>query len=85
MNKESIKRKIHQNDKKLIIKKCHLCGTVNEGTDEPRRCTGCKKSFLPANYFSKVHAKNSEKFDNLFASSDELEDNDLIIGLNVLW
>ena len=85
MNKEYIQTKAHQNDKKLIIKKCHLCGTLIESTDEPKRCTGCKKSFLPANYFSKVHAKNSEEFDNLFASSDELEDNDLIIGLNVLW
>lgn len=85
MNKEHIQRKTHQNDKKLIIKKCHICGTLSEGIEEPKRCIGCKKSFLPANYFTKVHAKNSEEFENLFASSDELEDNDLIIGLNVLW
>lgn len=85
MNKEKLERKTHYNDSKLIIKKCHCCGTLMESTSEIRRCSSCKKSFLPANYFSKVHAKNSQEFDNLFATSDELQDNDVIIGLTVLW
>lgn len=71
--------------KKLIVKKCHVCGTVTEGHKEPMRCKCCKKAFLPSNYFGKVHAKNSKDFSELFLESDNMHEDDLIKGLNVLW
>ena len=70
---------------KLIIRKCHKCGELNEGSEEPRKCSKCKKSFLPFNYFSKVHAPTSKEFDELFAKSDELQDSDIIKGIAALW
>ncbi|MBT3584879.1 MAG: hypothetical protein HN509_08225 [Halobacteriovoraceae bacterium] len=68
-----------------IIKKCHVCGTLSESAREPKKCKKCKKSFLPLNYFGKVHAKDSEAFNNLFSKSEELHDDDLIKGIHVLW
>ena len=73
-----------KNDK-LIIKKCHVCGQMNESHQEPQKCTGCKKSFLPVNYFSKVHSKSQAEYDKLFAFGHELHDEDVIKGLTVLW
>lgn len=70
---------------KLIVKKCHSCGHINESYKEKQRCSGCKKSFLPANYFGKVHAQNDKEFEKLFADSEELREEDLIKGINVLW
>lgn len=70
---------------KLLIKKCHLCGHMMESAEEVKKCTKCKKSFLPVNYFSKVHSKNPKDYDALFASSHELHESDLIKGLTVLW
>ncbi|MCF8058776.1 MAG: hypothetical protein K9K67_05740 [Bacteriovoracaceae bacterium] len=70
---------------KLLVKKCHVCGSLMESYIERKKCTQCKKSFLPTNYFSKVHAKNSKEFDELFSSSDDLHEEDLIKGISVLW
>lgn len=69
---------------KLICKVCHSCGHCNEAHTEMQRCEKCSKAFLPLNYFQKVHRKN-DKFQELFADSDELEEVDLIKGLYVLW
>ncbi len=68
-----------------LIKKCHCCGHIMESKKEVQKCGECNKSFLPLNYFSKIHAKNSEEFKNLFCKSDELHEEDLIRGINVLW
>ena len=68
-----------------IIKKCHVCGHVNESQKEMQRCGKCEKSFLPLNYFGKVHAKNSDDFSKLFCKASELHEEDLIHGLHVLW
>lgn len=70
---------------KLIIKKCHICGHIMEGYQEIDKCHKCKKSFLPVNYFSKVHSKNQSEFAQLFAYGHELHESDLIKGLTVLW
>jgi len=70
---------------KLLIKKCHICGALSESFKEEQKCTGCKKSFLPSNYFSKIHAKNSQEFSELFSMSDDMHDDDLVRGLSVLW
>lgn len=69
---------------KLIIKLCHKCGHCNASEAELERCQKCAKAFLPLNYFEKVHAKG-EKFQELFEDSDNLEEDDLIKGLYVLW
>jgi hypothetical protein len=70
---------------KLLIKKCHVCGVLSESFKEEQKCKGCKKSFLPSNYFGKVHAKNSKEFHELFSMSDDMHDEDMIKGLSVLW
>ncbi|MCR9206419.1 MAG: hypothetical protein NXH75_17690 [Halobacteriovoraceae bacterium] len=70
---------------RVLIKKCHMCGTLMESEKEHKKCVGCKKSFLPTNYFSKVHAKNSKEFDELFTHCDDIHEDDLIKGINVLW
>jgi|GEM_PF-422084 hypothetical protein len=72
---------------KLIFKVCHACGHCNESQIEPERCQKCQKAFLPLNYFEKIHAQGdkSEKFHDLFESSDALDEKDLIKGLYVLW
>ena len=74
-----------QNSAKVLVKVCHVCGHVHSTPVEPQRCEGCSKSFLPLNYFNKVHAKNSSEFDNLFCNIDEIHEEDLIKGLYVIW
>ncbi len=70
---------------RLIIKKCHVCGHIMESAEEIKKCKSCKKSFLPMNYFSKVHSQNPNEYEALFAKSHDLQDEDLIKGLTVLW
>ena len=70
---------------KVIIKKCHLCGQIIESDREISKCPNCSKSFLPVNYFGKIHVKNTNDFKNLFLSSDELSEDELIKGITVLW
>lgn len=69
----------------LLIKKCHCCGHISEGEREAQRCGNCHKSFMPSQYFNKVHAKNSAEYKELFSFSDELHESDLIKGMAVLW
>ncbi len=71
--------------KKLIIKKCHVCGHISESQQEIARRTNCNKSFLPTNYFGKIHAKTSKEFNDLFSSSTELTEEDLVKGIQVIW
>lgn len=80
-----MKVELHREESKLIIKKCHQCGHIMESAAEVQKCVKCKKSFLPVNYFSKVHSKNQSEYDHLFAPSHELHEQDLIKGLTVLW
>jgi len=70
-----------------IIKRCHCCGQVTESATEIDKCVSCGKSFLPLNYFSKVHDHEGKKYEfkDLYAEGHELEEDDLIIGLYVLW
>ena len=70
---------------KLLVKKCHICGHVMELAQEPQKCHQCKKSFLPVNYFAKVHSKSQGEFEQLFAQGHEIHEEDLIKGLTVLW
>ncbi len=70
---------------KLLIKKCHMCGHVSESSQEVQKCQQCKKSFLPVNYFTKVHTKNQSEYEQLFAHGHEIHEDDLIKGLTVLW
>lgn len=80
-----MKVELTNNNCKLLIKKCHTCGHIMESSQEIQKCTKCKKSFLPVNYFSKVHTKTQKDFDQLFAQGHELREEDLIKGLTVLW
>jgi len=77
--------KSNQSKGKLLIKKCHVCGTIMESEREHKKCVQCNKAFLPNNYFGKIHAKNSKEYDELFAHCDEVHEEDLIKGINVLW
>lgn len=73
-----------KNDK-VIIKKCHVCGHIAESHQEPQRCGQCTKSFMPVNYFSKVHSKSPADYEKLFAYGHEMHEEDVIKGLTVLW
>lgn len=70
---------------KVMYKKCHVCGYVMETTQEPQRCEKCRKSFLPSNYFQKVHSKDVHDFKHLFSQSDDLCEDSLVKGFHVLW
>lgn len=80
MRKELTKKK----KLKLIVKKCHVCGQILEAQQEQQKCVCCGKSFLPLNYFQKVH-DHSGDFQELFAESHDLNEEDLVKGLYVLW
>lgn len=75
----------NQTSGKVLIKKCHVCGHIMEQNHEIQKCDCCKKSFLPLNYFGKVHKKFGEEYQELFSSVDELHEDDLIKGVNVIW
>ncbi len=70
---------------KVIIKKCHVCGQLSESSVELERCLKCKKAFLPLNYFSKIHESSSEKYEELFSHCSEIDEEDLVLGLYVIW
>ncbi len=70
---------------KQLIKKCHMCGHIMESAQEIQKCGKCKKSCLPVNYFSKVHSTSQKDYEQLFAYSYELHEEELIKGLTVLW
>ena len=70
---------------KVLIKKCHMCGQLTEAHMEQEKCLSCGKSFMPLNYFEKVHEHQENKFRDLFAECHELHEDDLIKGLYVIW
>jgi hypothetical protein len=70
---------------KLLIRACHACLKINESVQELERCSHCKKAFLPLHYFEKIHADKTSKWSTHYSSSDQLEEEDLIKGLFVLW
>lgn len=70
---------------KILIKKCHYCGHLNQTFTEPQKCQECKKSYLPLNYFAKVHNTPQSEYQSLYASSNDLDESEIIKGLTVLW
>lgn len=70
---------------KLIIRQCHMCGKVTESKQEKNKCNCCGKAFLPLNYFAKIHDHSEVKFNELFAESQDLNEEDMITGIYVLW
>ena len=75
----------HKRHTKTLIKKCHICGHINESKKELERCKNCKKSFLPSSYFSKVHDNSGQSYKNLYSLAHEIDEKDLIIGIHVIW
>ena len=69
---------------KTIIKKCHVCGHVMEGKQEIHRCDKCQKSFLPTNYHAKTKGLHKD-FNSLFSPIEELNEQDVVKGLSVIW
>lgn len=82
---ESSKNIKRSNRKKIIFKKCHVCGHLNETTHELEKCHQCRKSFLPSHYFAKIHNQEEAKFHSLFNDAEEMEEVQLIKGLYVIW
>ena len=70
---------------KIIVKICHVCNHLTESAQEAKKCPKCAKAFLPLNYFNKIHTTENFKYDDLFASSDELVEEELIKGIYVIW
>lgn len=73
-----------RNSEKMIIRKCHKCGQLIEAPKEQASCACCGKSFLPLNYFAKVH-DHSGAVKDLYADGEELHEDDLIKGIFVIW
>ena len=69
---------------KMIVRKCHKCGQLVEAPKEQESCACCGKSFLPLNYFSKVHDHTGEVTE-LYADGEELNEEDLVKGIFVIW
>jgi len=74
-----------QDKEKLLIRACHACTKITESFQEIERCLHCNKSFLPLRYFEKIHDFKGESWRRHFSDADELENEDLIKGLFVLW
>lgn len=70
---------------RVIIKKCHSCSLIVESHKEQEKCCGCNKSFLPLNYFDKVHQNKKQALSELYADSGDIHEEDVIKGLYVLW
>lgn len=70
---------------KLLIRACHSCMKLTEAPHEIERCSHCNKAFLPLRYFEKIHDFKGSSWQKHFSSTEELEDEDLIKGLFVLW
>ncbi len=78
-------KKTKKSESKKIIKKCHCCGQLLESQKEQQQCLKCGKSFLPLNYFQKIHDHSGDKYKDLFASGHEINDEDIVKGLYVIW
>lgn len=85
MNTQFRKKNELKKHSRVIIRKCHVCGQVVEAPKEQDKCCGCGKSFLPLNYFDKIHGDKTQKLEELYADVDELQEEDLITGIYVLW
>jgi len=84
--KVTIKKKRPKKSKINLIKLCHYCQKINESTKELQRCTHCNKSFMPLNYLMQMKEANSKKFFNeLYNECKDLNDEDLIKGLYLIW
>lgn len=81
----SLKNLSAPNKEKMLMRVCHRCLKLNESPRELERCLHCNKSFLPLRYFEKIHAQHDEKYENHFSTSEDLQEEDLIKGLFVLW
>ena len=79
--------RLERTPKKVLFKRCHRCGKLIESYSEVQRCPEpkCQKAFLPLNYLHKIEDANFHDYPNLFVSSDELHEDDLIKGIYVLW
>ena len=69
---------------KMLIRKCHKCDQIVEAPKEQEACLCCGKSFLPLNYFEKIH-DHSGKIAELYADSTEIDEGDLVKGIFALW
>jgi hypothetical protein len=70
---------------KMLIRACHTCMKITESFQEIERCSHCKKAFLPLRYFEKIHDFKGKNWQKHFEDAHDLEEEDLIKGLFVLW
>lgn len=85
-----MKRKIEVTKKtsknaSMIIKLCHICGHLNESYVEVKKCSQCNKSYLPINYFHKGFDIYNGSYDDLYLEIKDLDEDDLIRGIHVIW
>lgn len=80
-----ITKKVTKKYQKILIRRCHHCGELGESTVELNKCGHCKKAFLPLAYFEKVHTLSGARYESLFSHCDDLDEEDLIKGIHVIW
>ena len=78
-------KKKMQDHRKLLVRMCHKCGHANESYKELERCQKCSKAFLPLMYATSGDAKTTKEYKNLFQESAEVDPEDVIKGLAVVW
>lgn len=75
---------IRTRKERLVIRQCHKCAKMTESVKEQESCASCGKSFLPLNYFTKVH-DHSGAINELYAHSSDILEEDLVKGIFVIW
>jgi hypothetical protein len=70
----------------LYVRRCHICGEVNEGTEDILKCGSCHKSLLPFFYFDKRKlAEFSDNEHRPIDPPDRRTGYGPIRGLTVYW
>jgi hypothetical protein len=70
----------------LYIRRCHVCGDMNESKEDIVKCESCRKSLLPFYYFDKKKlAEFSDDKGRPFDGRDKESGYGPIRGLTVYW
>ncbi len=70
----------------LFIRRCHVCGDMNESNEDIVKCESCRKSLLPFYYFDKRKlAEFSDNKERPLDHPDKESGYGPIRGLTVYW
>jgi len=76
---------VKENKTHEFVRCCHKCNTLSSDYHEVKKCGNCGQSFLPTNYFKKVHSLKGVDYDDLYDSVSNIDPSLLLKGLTVIW